>query len=72
VTLGGLDVSLSVTDSVALVPTNGVAPTAALVGPPDAVARLITGRLTPRWTPDGVSVTGNVDLDDLRRVFPGF
>jgi len=72
VTLGDLDVSLSVTDSVALVPTNGVAPTAALVGPPDAVARLITGRLTPRWTPDSVSVTGNVDLDDLRRVFPGF
>jgi uncharacterized protein (TIGR03083 family) len=72
VTLGDLDVSLSVTDSVALVPTNGAAATAALVGPPDAVARLLAGRLTPRWTPDGVSVAGNVDLDDLRRVFPGY
>jgi hypothetical protein len=43
-----------------------------LVGPADAVARLISGRLTPRWTPGGVSVSGNVDLDDLRRVFPGY
>lgn len=73
VTLGDLDHALSVTDSVSLVATNGGStPTAALVGPADAVARLISGRLTPRWTPDGVSVSGNVDLDDLRRVFPGY
>ena len=53
-------------------PTVAAAATATLVGPADAVARLISGRLTPRWTPDAVSVTGNVDLDDLRRVFPGY
>jgi hypothetical protein len=56
---------------VALVPAGGEA-TATLVGPADAVARLLAGRLTPRWTPEGVSVSGNVDLDDLRRVFPGY
>ncbi len=73
VTLGDLDHALSVTDSVSLVAANGGSTaTAALVGPADAVARLISGRLTPRWTPEGVSVSGNVDLDDLRRVFPGY
>ena len=73
VSLGDLEHDLSVTDSVALVPATGNGDaTAALVGPADAVARLLSGRLTPRWTPEGVSVTGNVDLDDLRRVFPGY
>jgi len=32
----------------------------------------MTGRLSPRWTPAGVAVSGNVGLDDLRRVFPGY
>lgn len=72
VTLGDVGVSLSVTDTVALVPTDGAAATATLTGSPDAVARLIAGRLTPRWTPDAVTVSGNVGLDDLRRVFPGY
>jgi hypothetical protein len=36
------------------------------------VARLLTGRLTPPFTPEDVTVTGNVGLDDLRRVFPGY
>jgi uncharacterized protein (TIGR03083 family) len=72
VTLGDLGVALSVADSVALVPAGAAAPTATLTGPPDAVARLISGRLTPRWTPEAVAVSGNVDLDDLRRVFPGY
>ncbi len=73
VTLGDLDHALSITDSVSLVAADGGATTTAtLAGPADAVARLISGRLTPRWTPDGVSVSGNVDLDDLRRVFPGY
>ena len=69
--LGDLDLALSVTDSVALVPAVGDV-TASFVGPADAVARLLSGRLTPRWTPDGVSVSGNVGLDDLRAVFPGY
>jgi uncharacterized protein (TIGR03083 family) len=72
VTLGDLGVALSVTDTVALVPTEGAAATATLDGGPDAVARLISGRLTPRWTPESVTVSGNVTLDDLRRVFPGY
>ncbi len=72
VTLGDLGVSLSVTDTVALVPTDPAAASATLTGPPDAVARLIAGRLTPRWTPEAVTVSGNVGLDDLRRVFPGY
>ncbi len=69
--LGDLDLALSVTDAVALVPAGGDV-TASFVGPADAVARLLSGRLTPRWTPDGVSVSGNIGLDDLRAVFPGY
>jgi len=73
ISLGDLGRALSVTDSVALVAADsGSTPTATFTGPADAVARLLAGRLTPRWTPDGVSVEGNVDLDDLRRVFPGY
>jgi uncharacterized protein (TIGR03083 family) len=73
VTLGDLGHALSVTDSVSLVPADGGSvATAALVGPADAVARLFAGRLSPRWTPAGVTVSGNVGLDDLRRVFPGY
>jgi uncharacterized protein (TIGR03083 family) len=46
--------------------------TAKFVGPLEAAVRLFGGRLTPKYTPDGVDVTGNVTLDDLRRVFPGY
>ena len=38
----------------------------------DAVARLLTGRLTAAHTPASVVVSGNVSLEDLRRVFPGY
>ncbi len=72
VALGDSGLALSVTDTVALVPTDEAVATSTLTGPPDAVARLISGRLTPRWTPEEVTVSGNVDLDDLRRVFPGY
>ena len=47
-------------------------PTATFAGSPEAVARLLTGRLTPEHTPADVQVTGNVTLDDLRKVFPGY
>jgi len=47
-------------------------PTATFVGPLDAVLRLIGGRLTPAHTPAGVEVIGDVTLDDLRAVFPGY
>jgi hypothetical protein len=35
------------------------------------VARLLTGRLGAEYA-GGVSVTGNVTLDELRKVFPGY
>jgi uncharacterized protein (TIGR03083 family) len=47
-------------------------PTATFVGPLEAAVRLISGRLTAAHTPAAVEVTGDVTLDDLRRVFPGY
>jgi hypothetical protein len=65
------DHTLVVDDSVALV--DGVdAPTATFTGPREAVVRLLAGRLKPENTPAGIEVTGNVTLEDLRRVFPGY
>jgi uncharacterized protein (TIGR03083 family) len=46
--------------------------TATFEGPLEAGIRLMAGRLAPERTPAGVAVTGNVTLDDLRRVFPGY
>ena len=60
-----------VTDQVSVV-TDLADPTATFEGPAEAAARLLTGRLKPEFTPDGVQVTGNVSLDDLRKVFPGY
>lgn len=46
-------------------------PSATFNGPPEALVRLISGRLkAPHDT--GVTVEGAVTLDELRRVFPGF
>jgi len=38
----------------------------------EAFVRLTAGRLRPEHTPAGVTVEGDVSLDDLRRVFPGY
>ncbi|GAA2746316.1 maleylpyruvate isomerase family mycothiol-dependent enzyme [Terrabacter aerolatus] len=46
-------------------------PTAAFEGPAEAVVRLLSGRLGPEHSA-GVKVTGNVTLDELRAVFPGY
>ncbi|GID90653.1 maleylpyruvate isomerase N-terminal domain-containing protein [Amorphoplanes digitatis] len=46
--------------------------TATFAGPVESAVRLLAGRLTPKHTPPGVEVTGNVSLDELRAVFPGF
>jgi uncharacterized protein (TIGR03083 family) len=46
-------------------------PTATFEGRPEAVVRLLTGRLRPEYAA-GVTVTGNVTLDELRTVFPGY
>ena len=47
-------------------------PTASFTGPLEAAIRLIAGRLGPAYTPTDLTVTGNVTLEDLRTVFPGF
>jgi uncharacterized protein (TIGR03083 family) len=46
-------------------------PTARFEGPAEAVVRLLSGRLGAQHA-DGVRVTGNVTLDELRKVFPGY
>ena len=48
------------------------AATATFEGPFPAALRLMSGRLRPERTPDGVSVTGDVTLEELRTVFPGY
>ncbi len=47
-------------------------PTATFTGSLEAAVRLLAGRLKPQYTPADVKVTGNITLDDLRRVFPGY
>jgi len=46
-------------------------PSATFNGPQEAFIRLVSGRLKAPYD-NGVTVTGNITLDDLRRVFPGF
>jgi uncharacterized protein (TIGR03083 family) len=46
--------------------------TATFHGPLEAAVRMLSGRLGPEYTPSDVEVTGNVTLDDLRPVFPGY
>lgn len=62
---------LTVGPEVSLVPDGGEAD-GVLRADDDTLLRLLYGRLDPETTPAGVSVTGPVDLDDLRRLFPGF
>jgi len=49
-----------------------VDPDGALMLPAEAWLRLVSGRLRPEFGTDGVEMTGPVDLDGLRRVFPGY
>ena len=46
--------------------------TATFDGPLEAGIRLMAGRLRPEHTPAGIEVTGDVTLDELRKVFPGY
>ena len=71
VDLAGSGYGIVIDESVA-VTSELTEPTAEFHGPLEAVVRLIGGRLTSGHTPAEVSVTGNVTLDDLRRVFPGY
>jgi uncharacterized protein (TIGR03083 family) len=64
------DKAIVIGESVTVAPAGS--PTATFTGAPEAAVRLLSGRLAPAYTPEGVEVTGNVTLDDLRRVFPGY
>lgn len=72
VVVGASGYGIVVDGGVRLTATPGSAPTATFQGPLESAVRLIGGRLNPTHTPDGVDVTGNVTLDDLREVFPGY
>jgi uncharacterized protein (TIGR03083 family) len=70
VALGGHSIVID-PDGVRLEPgTEGA--TATFEGPLEAGIRLLAGRLKPAYTPAEVTVAGNVTLDDLRKVFPGY
>lgn len=69
--VSGSGYGLEIADGVAFT-TTPPNPTATFDGPLESAIRLMAGRLKPTHTPAGVSVTGNVTLDDLRRVFPGY
>jgi uncharacterized protein (TIGR03083 family) len=47
-------------------------PDGALTAPAEAWLRLLSGRLAPNHTPSDVEVTGDLTLDTLRQVFPGY
>lgn len=60
-----------VLDDAATVVDHLESPSATFNGPREAFVRLVSGRLKAPYD-NGVTVEGNVTLDDLRRVFPGF
>jgi uncharacterized protein (TIGR03083 family) len=62
--------SLVIDDAVTVV-DHLESPSATFNGPAEAFIRLVSGRLKAPYD-DGVTVEGNVTLDELRRVFPGF
>jgi hypothetical protein len=69
----GRDLLLAVGDAVSLTDVSGTEAAAdgELEITSAALLRLVYGRLDPGHTPAGTSARG-VDLDTLRRVFPGF
>jgi uncharacterized protein (TIGR03083 family) len=71
VDIHGSGFALVIADTVSLT-TSASPPTATFSGQLEAAIRMLAGRLTTRHTPDDVEVIGNVSLDDLRRVFPGY
>jgi uncharacterized protein (TIGR03083 family) len=70
VSIVGTDLTITIADSVSLGAASD--PTATFMGASESVLRLLGGRLSAPYTPAGVAVTGNVTLDDLRAVFPGY
>lgn len=66
------DYQLVVDDGVRVLEGSDAPATAAFSGPLEAVIRLLSGRLKPEHTSADVEVTGNVTLEELRNVFPGY
>jgi len=64
--------AVHIDDAVSVVAGPAEVATATFHGPQESVVRLMSGRLRPEVTPAGVTVTGNVTLDELRKVFPGY
>lgn len=71
VDLHGSGFALVISDTVS-VTTTAPRPTATFTGPLEAAVRLLAGRMTTGHTRDDVEVTGNITLDELRQVFPGY
>ncbi|MET8148654.1 maleylpyruvate isomerase N-terminal domain-containing protein [Actinoplanes sp. NPDC049668] len=69
--IGGTPYRVVLDDRIRLT-TEALPATATFAGPVESAMRLLAGRLTPQHTPAGVEVTGNISLDELRAVFPGF
>ena len=66
------DYEIAIDENVRVVAGASEGETATFDGPLEAGIRLLSGRLKPEYTPAGVAVTGNVTLEDLRKVFPGY
>ncbi len=71
VALTDIGVDIAIADSVSISPSGGTS-TATMTGAPETLIRLLGGRLTQLYTPASVAVTGNITLEDLRKVFPGY
>lgn len=69
--LGDSGYSIAIADGIEVASTDQET-TATFSGPLEAALRLVAGRLTPAHTPGDVVITGNVTLDELRAVFPGY
>jgi uncharacterized protein (TIGR03083 family) len=63
--------TLDIGDSVSLAEGDAANADGMLAMPAEALLRLSFGRLDESHTPDSVTVSGPLSLDDLRRMFPG-
>ncbi|MCW2752421.1 MAG: hypothetical protein JWR83_3531 [Aeromicrobium sp.] len=72
VALGDSDYRIVINPDGVSLTADGATPTATFNGPAESAARRLTGRLKAEYTPAEVTVTGNITLDQLRQVFPGF
>jgi uncharacterized protein (TIGR03083 family) len=68
----GQSITLTLGEKVSVSPGAPDQADGALALPAEAWLRLLTGRLKPQYTPEGITATGAASLDLLRRVFPKF